>query len=172
MTFHLRLQNLRKKNGMTQEILAEKLNITRQTVSKWERGESTPDFECLIKISELFQVSIDYLLKGEPSSSPGRTVTNHTKTQRFHPLSLLGVCLFLGGLITNIVLFLLSVIYNMNWTGNIGNYTFSFDGLLGFLFWRDVVWLFTLMCLAIVIGLILLITPFTKSRTKSNIKEQ
>lgn len=167
MSFHQRLQDLRKKSGMTQELLGEKLGITRQTVSKWERGESTPDFAYLVKISELFQLSTDYLLKGklpqsQQSSSPGETVSERTEKQTPHQLSLLGACLFLGGLITNLVLFVLSVIYPMNWTGNIGSYVGSFDGLMGFLFWKDIVWLFALMCLAIVVGFLMLILPFIK----------
>lgn len=169
MNFCQRLQNLRKRNGITQEILAEKLNVTRQTISKWERGESTPDFEHLIQISELFHITTDYLLKGElphdehaPLSDTA--ATDHMGAQKSHELSLLGASLFLGGLITNVVLFVLSVIYNMNWTGSIGTY----DGLLGFLLWKNLVWLFVLMCFAIAIGLALLIFPFIKPYIQRN----
>lgn len=165
MEFHQRLQDLRKKRGMTQELLAEKLGITRQTVSKWERGESTPDFAYLVKISEWFQVSTDYLLKGKLPQSPqpsisAEPVTEHWKPQKSRPISILGVCLFFGGLIANVVLYVLSVIYPVDWMGNIGSYIVSLDGLLGFLFWKNIVWLFALMCLAMIIGLLLLILPF------------
>lgn len=168
MEFCQRLQDLRKKRGMTQELLAEQLGITRQTVSKWERGESTPDFAYLVRISELFQVSTDYLLKGklpqsQQPSIPGENVTEHWKPQKFHPLSILGACLFLGGLITNVVLFVLSVIDPVEWMGNIGNHIISFDGLIGFLLWKDIVWLFALMCMAMIVGFLLLILPFIKS---------
>lgn len=168
MEFYLRLQDLRKKSGMTQERLAEKLGITRQTVSKWERGESTPDFAYLVKISNLFHVSTDYLLKGEllqhkQLPSPERVTTEGSQNQNSHMLGLLGACMFLGGLITNVVLFVLSVLYPVDWIGNIGSYIVSFDGLMGFLFWKNIVWLFALMCLAIVIGVVLMILPFIKS---------
>lgn len=167
MTFSQRLQNLRKKSGMTQEVLAEQLNITRQTISKWERGESAPDFEYLIQISDLFHVTTDYLLKGElpqdeQPASLDRAATVLTGKQTSHALSLLGGCLFLGGLITNIVLLVLSVFYDMNWTGNIGHHIVRADGLMGFLLWKNLVWLFALMCLAIVIGFLLLILSFVK----------
>ena len=56
---------LRKKNGWSQEELAEKLNISRQSVSKWEGGASIPDLDKIIKLSALFSVSTDYLLKDE-----------------------------------------------------------------------------------------------------------
>lgn len=56
------LAELRKKNGYSQEALAEKLGISRQAVSKWERGESTPDTDTLIQLSELYGISLDSLV--------------------------------------------------------------------------------------------------------------
>lgn len=58
-----KLQILRKRNGLSQEGLAEKLGISRQAVSKWESGQSTPDFNKLIKLSELYNVTIDSLVR-------------------------------------------------------------------------------------------------------------
>ncbi len=55
--------DLRKKNGWSQEELAEHLNVSRQSVSKWESGMSVPDLNKIIAMSELFGVSTDYLLK-------------------------------------------------------------------------------------------------------------
>ena len=54
---------LRKANNLTQEELAEKLNVSRQSVSKWESGQTIPELEKLIALSEVFQVTTDYLLK-------------------------------------------------------------------------------------------------------------
>lgn len=65
MEFREKLQNLRKSQGMSQEKLAELLNVSRQAVSKWESGQGYPETEKLIKISEMFNVSLDYLLKTE-----------------------------------------------------------------------------------------------------------
>lgn len=59
------LLNLRKKNGMTQDELAEKLFVTRQAVSRWEAGETTPNIDTLKSLSRLFDVSINTLL-GSP----------------------------------------------------------------------------------------------------------
>lgn len=56
---------LRKKNGWSQEQLAEQLDISRQSVSKWESGASIPDLDKIIKMSNIFGVSTDYLLKDE-----------------------------------------------------------------------------------------------------------
>ena len=63
MIFADKLIDLRKKNGWSQEELAEKLNVSRQAVSKWESAQSVPDMGRIIQLSELFGVSTDYLLK-------------------------------------------------------------------------------------------------------------
>ncbi|HNX62730.1 MAG TPA: helix-turn-helix transcriptional regulator [Candidatus Limiplasma sp.] len=64
MDIATQIQNLRKANGMSQEDLADKICVTRQAVSKWESGQSVPDIEKVITLSELFNVTTDYLLKG------------------------------------------------------------------------------------------------------------
>ena len=63
MTLPEKLYNLRRKQGLSQESLAEKLDCSRQVISKWENGTTTPDAEMLQKYSELFNVSIDYIVK-------------------------------------------------------------------------------------------------------------
>ena len=60
--FGERLAALRKERGLSQEDLAEKLQLTRQTISKWETGASTPDLELLVQLAEVFDVSVDSLL--------------------------------------------------------------------------------------------------------------
>ena len=65
MDFNNRLYQLRKQKGLSQEELANRLNVSRQTVSKWEVGDSTPDMEKLIAMSDLFDVSLDMLVKGK-----------------------------------------------------------------------------------------------------------
>ena len=67
MEFNNKLYELRKQKGFSQEELANRLNVSRQTISKWEVGESTPDMEKLVAISDLFEVSLDELVKGEES---------------------------------------------------------------------------------------------------------
>lgn len=65
MIFADKLIDLRKKNGWTQEDLAEKMNVSRQSVSKWESAQSIPDLEKVLRLSRLFGVSTDYLLKDD-----------------------------------------------------------------------------------------------------------
>ena len=56
------IRTLRKEKGLSQEELAVKLNVVRQTVSKWEQGLSVPDAEMLIKIAEVFDTPVNVLL--------------------------------------------------------------------------------------------------------------
>ena len=56
------LKNLRKIKGITQEELAIRLNVVRQTISKWEKGLSVPDADTLIKLADFFEVSVSELL--------------------------------------------------------------------------------------------------------------
>jgi len=65
-----KIQILRKQNDISQEQLAEKLSISRQAISKWETGECLPDIENIVRLSSLFDVSTDYLLKAYHSEAP------------------------------------------------------------------------------------------------------
>lgn len=65
MDFGGTLQQLRKEQGLTQEALGEQLHVTRQTVSNWETGKNYPDLELLVALSDLFDISLDILLKGD-----------------------------------------------------------------------------------------------------------
>ena len=84
MTFGEKLAKLRKENNYTQEQLADKLDVSRQSVSKWESDVAYPETDKLIKLSKLFHCSIDYLLDNqttekatteEPSNNPQKNVT-------------------------------------------------------------------------------------------------
>lgn len=66
------IQSLRKAKGISQEELAERVGVSRQAVSKWESGQSIPDLEKIISLSDFFEVTTDYLLKGvEPAKDQG-----------------------------------------------------------------------------------------------------
>lgn len=60
-----RLKGLRKKSGLTQEEAAKKIDIARTTYSGYERGTSEPDFDTLNKLSDLYEVDLNWLLTGE-----------------------------------------------------------------------------------------------------------
>ena len=69
MTFQERLITLRKQQGLSQEQLGYELGVTRQTVSKWELGVTTPEMDKLIQLSDFFHISIDELV-GHTSPEP------------------------------------------------------------------------------------------------------
>ena len=60
-----KIRKYRKLNGLSQEELAEKINVSRQAVSKWEGAQSIPDLEKVLQLANLFGVTTDYLLKDE-----------------------------------------------------------------------------------------------------------
>lgn len=68
-----KIKSLRKQRGFTQEELAIRLNVVRQTISKWEKGLSVPDAEMLIKISDLFEINTSELLGADFQPSENET---------------------------------------------------------------------------------------------------
>ena len=73
------IAELRKKNNMTQSALAEKLDVSYQAVSKWERGESLPDISLLPKIADIFGISIDQLIRGTLDLEDEKQIETATK---------------------------------------------------------------------------------------------
>lgn len=64
MNFNDRLADLRRKKGLSQEQLGYELGVSRQTVSKWELGQSYPDFQRLVLLSDYYEMSLDELVRG------------------------------------------------------------------------------------------------------------
>ena len=81
MQFSQKLLELRKKRGFSQEDLAEKLNVSRQAISRWEMGSAMPDSHNLLKISDLFGVSIDSLLR-EEDQPEGKSISAEDQKER------------------------------------------------------------------------------------------
>lgn len=74
-----RLQQLRKANGYSQDVLAEKLGISRQAVSKWERAESSPSVDNLIDLAKLYGITVDEMLNTEGDRVVIKTQNNTKK---------------------------------------------------------------------------------------------
>ena len=64
MKFNEKLLEIRKKQGLSQEELGMELQVSRQTISKWESGQSYPDFQRLVMLSDYFNMTLDELVKG------------------------------------------------------------------------------------------------------------
>lgn len=77
-----KIVTLRKKAGWSQEELAQQLNVTRQSVSKWEGAQSVPDMEKILQMSRIFGVTIDFLLKDEMETAEAAPETETTAARR------------------------------------------------------------------------------------------
>lgn len=119
MTFAEKLYRLRRKSGLSQEELAEKLQVSRQAVSRWEMGSTLPDAKNLLQLSDLFAVSVDYLLRDEMEEETPRkeesfrqfdiSLSAPVKTERNRQIGLsiliaLQVLAFFWGLMGQLVL--------------------------------------------------------------------
>ena len=86
MRISKKIQQIREQQGISQEKLASDLAVTRQAVSKWENGKSIPDIENLMYISDLYGVSLDELVKGDPKV--GRKVVADSSAKQWHKLNI------------------------------------------------------------------------------------
>ncbi len=74
MKIHEKIQHSRKNAGMSQEMFAEKLGVSRQSVSKWETGTAAPDLDNLVAIARLFGVTTDWLLMDDAPEVPAEPI--------------------------------------------------------------------------------------------------
>lgn len=112
MALSEKLYTLRKKSGLSQEQLAEQLNVSRQAISKWESGASIPESDKLIAISNYFNVSLDYLMKEDNEQSKDTPQTEQSKSAQMADRTQrsVGFIICIGGIICLIVWGLLSVL--------------------------------------------------------------
>lgn len=112
MNFASNLQKLRKKENMSQEALAEKLDVTRQSVSKWESGASYPEMDKLISISKIFNVDMDTLVNGDvdiDSLDKENSINTKDILDKFNTLMKKIVCLFESMSFKDIIEFLVTI---------------------------------------------------------------
>lgn len=115
-----RIQNLRKIKGISQEQLAEAIGVSRQAVSKWESEQSTPDLDKIVLMSDFFDVTTDYLLKGiEPTNETehltvGDVINNKiltdTNGKRMKIILRYVLYVFIGVLAVDLLAFIIYVI--------------------------------------------------------------
>lgn len=100
-----RLKEARKKTGMTQDQVAEQIMVSRVTVSHWENGKTLPDIASLISLSDLYKISLDELLKGDPKME--EKVKKDAKDLRNYEKLILttGILCLIVGIIYSIGLF-------------------------------------------------------------------
>ena len=100
-----KLYKLRKNSGLSQEQLAEQLNVSRQAISKWESGTAVPESEKLITISNYFGVSVDFLLKDDEEDKAKATVS----VMEEKPRMIAGIIICIAGIISMVIWGLLSI---------------------------------------------------------------
>lgn len=112
MALSEKLYTLRKKSGLSQEQLAEQLSVSRQAISKWESGQSVPESDKLITISNYFKVSLDYLLKEESAQQIPAEVPDADGSMQTNDRTrwLLGIVICVGGILCMIIWGLLSIL--------------------------------------------------------------
>ena len=104
MKFNEKLIKMRKEKGLSQEALGEKLDVVRKTISKCELGETTPEMDKLVKLSELFEISLDELIKDDSEISVAEDTNNNlnnTNSQKLAGiviiiLKVIGVLIVIG----------------------------------------------------------------------------
>ena len=173
MSFGENMQKLRKKNGMSQEELAEKIVVTRQTISKWELDQSTPDLEYIVQLSELFGVSTDFLIKGvEPVATqtyrePADCETTSCNYNRYVFKSIIGITMCSISVISIIALLIISAKaqHSLYLEGR------EFTGLIGWLFSYKAWYIFSLCCAGLLAGIAILTDEFLVSKLKSKYKK-
>ncbi len=100
-----KINQIRKMSGMTQEELADKMNVSRQTISKWETGASSPDLDNAVCFCELFQISLDEFaregraVENEPKISLQDIVKIHQRSQRMTIMLIGGLFFLMIGLL-------------------------------------------------------------------------
>lgn len=104
------LKQARMKFSLTQEQIAEKLFVSRQTISNWENGKSYPDIISVIKLSDLYSISLDELLKGDQKMV--RHLDESTDVVRSNKK-------LIGAVIVNIILFLVMIVIASIVPGNV-----------------------------------------------------
>ena len=104
-----KILKFRKQSGMSQEELAQKLNVSRQTISRWEIGSAQPDASNLLQLSKLFRVTADYLINEDYENDNDVPAVRNIEVQAKKKISkVLGICTALFGLVGNFVIYILS----------------------------------------------------------------
>ena len=113
MSIGTRIAELRKKNNFSQEYVAAKIDVSRQAVSKWEQNLSKPDTGNLIKIAELFGVSVEYLATGKADTP---ALAEQTAKQRLKLMKKHIICI-VAALVVCLIIGVIVRIYTLPWIG-------------------------------------------------------
>lgn len=169
MTLGERLAILRKSKGLSQEQLADELYLTRQTISKWELNQSAPDITYILKLSDYFAVSTDYILRGDEFAHTENCNTSigliaakskFKTTNTCEWLFYLGLMLIILAL-TSIIAITICSTLKPHGTYINGKYI---DGILGFFLATNTLWLLLVLVAMLIVGCCLTAISITKNK--------
>ncbi len=95
MKFNQKLVNLRTQKNWSQKELGKELKVARQTISKWELGETTPSMRKLVQISDLFEVTLDELIKGEEDKFEKLEILNQKAQKLANYITIVGTLILI-----------------------------------------------------------------------------
>ena len=169
MTFSEKLIRLRRREGLSQEVLAEVLGVSRQAVSRWEQGTALPDGAKLLPCARHFGVSVDWLLDDaqdwEAQAAPAAPGKARSLAWTIGGGVLAGLSL-LGLLVMGILSSVFPAVYTEAPLG--ANWIRSYAGLSGFLKVHRLEWLFALCLMTAALGLWILLRPRLRRAVEKN----
>lgn len=161
--FYEKLKENRMKLNLSKQDLADKLKISKQTVSKWESGISMPDIENLVKLSKLFNVSTDYLLKDSKSKSDFSYYTVvEEKKKSLSPFKLLSILAFSLSFLAILTLFVISMVEPITYINGVGK---EFHGFLAYcLNYSDFLFAVIFLFVVLILAILAIVIPDEKIR--------
>lgn len=123
MTLSEKILCYRKSAGLSQEELAARVGVSRQAVSKWETGESTPELNKVVLLARAFQITTDQLLSPEAPSSSAPPPSSHAPSSKYQAIPFFGRMVRRWGWLAGVYLFLQGA--GMTLVGGIARYAFS-----------------------------------------------
>lgn len=169
MTLFEKIKLLRRRSGLTQEQLAERIGVTRQALSKWETGDAAPDTANVIQLARLFSVTTDSLLLDdlEPASSAPEPAA--PPPSRALPIA--GWCLCILSALGLLTLGILSSVFPVHMSIAAAGDLYSEvanDGISAFLRYHNLIWLAVLLGLMLLAGAAVLVCHrFSRKRERS-----
>lgn len=187
MTFGEKLILLRKSRGMSQEALAQELEVSRQAVSRWELSETMPEVKYVVALSKFFGVTTDYLLHDEsvggyaqtppaaPVTQTGKETDLESKKKKY--LTISGIVSVLLGLLGNLAIAVASSFVEVHYyehhttSDGMHHYTgttgYNYQGFLGE---RNLEWLVVLLWILVAVGVVMIVWPRYGEQIKEKVR--
>lgn len=120
LAFGNRLLNLRSKAGYSQEQLGELLGVSRQAISRWESGQGKPEIDNIVKLAQIYRVSIDYVLTGEEPSLPvweSPNISPRRELPREYRFAISALAIIAGGALIFLIFIVVISLFSMVFFG-------------------------------------------------------